>query len=175
MALNSYTYGTVAGVHRRVGWLTKGRAFFAGDTLPTLEEVEGALDNIAAEIHTYMATSSYPIETNATLTTTYPRVQAWLKMLNEDGAAAVLCMINPIAGNPDESQQSNPGTFWNKKYTKGLELIAKDGISKLGLDKSTTNASMLFSGSSEDSSGNTKKPIFTRAMSDYPASRDLTE
>lgn len=174
MAVNSYSYGTVDGVYRRVGWLTEGRAYFAGDTRPSLEEVEQTLDNIASEIHMNLATAGYPVNTNAALTTDSARVQGWLKALNEDGAAAALCQMNPIAGNP-ESGENNPSAFWSSKYKNGLKLITQGGLDALGLSRTTTNADMIYSGSSEDDDGNEKLPIFTRGMTDFPSSRDLTE
>lgn len=174
VTVNEYTYGTVDGMHRRIGWLTEGKTYFDGDTDPTLEEVVATLDDIASDIHINLAGAGYPVNTNAALTSGSPRVQRWLQTLNEDGAAAFLGQQNPIAGNP-ENGENNPVAYWKARFKAGLKLIAEGGLDSLGLDRGTTNASLLFSGSSQDENGNDKLPIFKRNTFDYPGSRSLTD
>jgi hypothetical protein len=174
MALNSYTYGTVLGVHRRIGWLNANRTYFDGSTNPTIEQVELTLDQVATEIHANLAKAGYPVSTKATLESSSPFSAKWLALLNEDGAAAFILMSNPLAYDPESAGQ-NPAKFWQSRYTNGLALLASGFLDDLDLPKTESESSLLYSGSSQDEDGYEKNPLFYRGQFDYPSSRSLTE
>ena len=174
MALSDYTYGTVEGVYRRIAWLMPGLAYFAGDTNPTMGQVESMLDDSASEIHARLAKAGYPVSTNTAITSSAPRAQRWLQALNEMGAALAILDMFPATGDPD-SGDNKAAARMGKRYTANLDLIAGDALNVLGLTRTTDTASMAYSGSSENEDGEDKLPLFTRGMMDYPASRSLTE
>lgn len=173
MSVNLYTYGTVKGVWRRIGWLNAGRMNFDGSTQPTLEQVEIALDQVASIIHARLTGAGYPASLKTDITTNAPRVSSWLERMNEDGAASDLLMTNPMAMDPDSAV--NPGKHWEKRFSEGLKLIDGPFLSDLGLARTNASSECLRSGSLENTDGETKLPIFTREMFDYPGSRSLTE
>jgi hypothetical protein len=174
MATDVYTYGTVAGVFRRVGWLTQGRRMFDGDTQPPLADVEKCLDDIASEIHANLSKNGYPVNTKASVDVTAPRAGHWLEQLNDDGCASFLLMTNPVTYDP-ESSMGNPSKYYTARYKNGLEMINTNFLVDLALAKTTDDTDMLFSGSTHDDEGVDKVPLFTRAMFDYPSSRSLTD
>lgn len=173
MTVDTYTYGTVAGVHRRIGWIVASRAPFDGTTQPALSEVEAALDGIASNIHAKLIEAGYPVNTKASVTTTSARLAKWLENINEDGAAADLLMTFPSATDPDSA--NNPPKYFSKRYEAGLSMIAGKTLDRFGLSREETLSEGLESGSYKTSDGDVKKPLFSRSMMDYPSSRSLTE
>lgn len=173
MSVDSYTYGTVKGVFRRVGWLNAGRKNFDGTTQPTLEQVELTLDQVASRIHSALASAGYPVSSKADLTTASARAAAWLGTLNDDGAAADVLMTNPMAMDPESAM--NPGKYWGNKFDAEMKLIAGSFLATLGLERTSASSAQLRSGSYQNTDGEDKLPIFTREMFDYPGSRSLTE
>lgn len=172
MTVDTYTYGTVDGVHRRIGWLV-GRAPFDGSTQPALSEVEAALDGIASEIHAKLMETGYPVNTKSSVNNTSAQLANWLERINEDGAAADVLMTFPSATDPDSAV--NPQKYYSKRYEAGLNMIASKAIDRFGLSREETLSEGLESGSYKNSDGAVKKPLFTRDMTDYPGSRSLTE
>ena len=170
MAVGTYTYGTVAGVEQRVGWVVDDRTFATGTT-PTLTEVEGILDQVASEIHRALAESGYPVSTKTTVTTDAPRAATWLTSLNEDGAASRVMMMSPYEAMPD-SENRPP---YETKFKNGLKAIAGIFLEQLGLSRERALSAYLVSGSYKTTTGNVKKPLFKRDTFDYPSSRSLTE
>ncbi len=171
--MNAYTYGTVKGVHRRMGWVVPGRRMFDGETVPTIEDVELTLDQSASEIHMRLSRAGYPVNTAATLATESPRAAAWLAALNEDGASAYLLGTMPQAFDP-ESAGVNPYKVCQKRFETGLTLIDTQALDSLDLSKDESESDQLWSGSSQDDDGYTKNPLFSRGMFDLPGSRSLT-
>lgn len=175
MAIGNYTYGTVAGVHRRISWVVPNRQYFDGHTTPTLADVETALDQIASEMHMLLAAGGYPINTAASVLTNSPRASAFLAALNEDGAAAQIAMLFPTAGD-SETGENRPAAYWEKRYRKGLELFGSEALTRLSLSREADAGDLAYSGSThDDTTGEDKVPLFTRGMTDYPNSRELTE
>ena len=174
MSVNSYTYGTVKGVHRRIGWIVPNRQMFDGESVPTAEDVEQTLDQAASEIHMRLARAGYPVNTAATLSADSPRAYAWLQALNEDGAGATLLGSLPQAFDPDTSGP-NAYKVLQGKWDNGLKLIDSRALDQLDLYKSDTDASEIYSGSLQDDEGYDKLPFFKRGMFDFPGSRSLTE
>src|SRR3990167_9452305 len=104
MALNSYTYGTVARVERIIGDIVESRKF-REETTPDKTNIEGALDDVASEIHMELAKHGYDVLTNAALTTLAPRVQLFLQHANSVGAAVYI--INTISAEAFVPQDEN--------------------------------------------------------------------
>jgi len=169
MAVSEYTYGTVALVESRVGWVVSGRTGFSGDTVPTITEVEAVLDQVAAEIHAVLLQNGYPADTKANITTNAPRAVAWLERLNVAGACADILQGFPVAG--DEESGYSPERFWSKIYENGKKLIAGSFLERMGLAKSYEISDMLVSTSLEDDEGNKKEPLFKRGMWGYPGNQ----
>lgn len=172
MSVKDTTYGTVAGIQVRVGWMVSSRTF-SGSTTPNTTQVEGILDQIASEIHAKLAEAGYPISTKAVVTAAAPRAADWLEQLNEDGASALLLMTNPVAGDPEEDK--DPSGYWKSRYKEGLKMIKGTFLSFLGLSRDREMSDHLVSGSYKNTDGEKKLPIFTRNVFDYPSSRTLTE
>ena len=173
MSVDSYTYGTVEGVHRRVGWVMNNRGPFDGTSQPALSEVEAILDDVASQVHAALSNAGYPVNTKAAMTTVSAQLAAWLARINDDGAAADILMTFPLALG--EQGSVSPAKYYADKFKAGLKEIEGRTIDRFGLSLSESLSSLLQSGSYKDTDGNVKKPLFTRDMTDYPGSRDLTE
>ena len=165
MAVGSYSYGTVAGVQQKVGWVVPARTFGAS-TVPTTIEVENIIDQIAAEIHAKLVDAGYPVNTAAAVLVSAPRVSKWLEMLNEAGACAEIVMSFAIAGDPESS--SNPSSYWKRRYEEGKKMIAGRFLNDLGLTRTNALSSHLVSTSTLDEDGNEKHALFTRKMFEVP-------
>ena len=174
MSVSDYCYGTVAGVHRRIGWLNASRQMFDGETQPTLADVESTLDQVAARIHAALMQAGYPASTYTAVNTLSARASLWLRALNEDGAAADLLMTFPLAGDP-ESGMKNTISHWEKLFKNGLELIAGNFLDSMGISRTAAMSDQLRSGSYKTEDGATKLPVFARDTFDYPSSRSLSE
>ena len=170
MSVGAYTYGTVARVEALVGDVVASRAFAAGTT-PTLTQVEAFLDDIAAQIVAELSGARYTVETATALATNQPRVHEFLRAINSYGAAALVLQTSPAVafmGGEEGEGGDRPTQLW-REYQRGLKMI-RDG--RLSAARSTIQ---VYAGSQEDEDGNTKKPIFTRDVTDYPSTWSLTE
>lgn len=172
MAVGDYTYGTVAGIQEKAGWVVASRTF-SGTTIPTDTQVEDWLDQIAAEIHAKLAEAGYPIQTKANVTTNAPRAVKWLENLNEAGVCAEIIMSYAVAGDPEANE--NPSGYWKAKYKNGLKMIAGTFLHHLGLSKERDSSDLLVCTSVLDEDGNEKHPLFKRDMFDYPGARSIVE
>ena len=168
MTVSSYCYGTVAGVQQKVGWVVPSRTFSAS-TVPTTTEVENILDQIAAEIHAKLTEAGYPVSTAAAVLAAAPRVSDWLEMLNEAGACAEIVMSFAIAGD-SQSGADYPASYWRKRYQDGLKMIPGRFLNDLGLTRTSELSEHLVSGSTYDTDGNEKLPLFKRKMWQVPGS-----
>ena len=166
MAVGAYSYGTVAGVQQKVGWVVPARTFSAS-TVPTTTEVENIIDQIAAEIHAKLVDAGYPATTAALVLSGAPRVAKWLEMLNEAGACAEIVMSFAIAGD-SQSGADYPASYWKNRYKDGLKMIAGRFLSDLGLTRTNALSAHLVSGSTYDEDGNLKHALFTRKMFEVP-------
>jgi len=166
MAVSTYTYGTVALVHDKIGWVVPSRAVFSASTVPTEAEVEAVLDAVANEIHAVLLENGYPADTKANVTTNAPRAVGWLERLNVAGACADILQSFPVAQN--EETGYNPEAYWRKVYENGKKLIIGVFLSRMGLSKSYESSGMLVSTSYEDKDGNEKVPFFKKRMWEVP-------
>jgi hypothetical protein len=162
MAVGSYTYGTVAGVTRKIGWTVPSRTF-TGSTVPTTTEVELTLDQIAADILVHLTNAGYPIKTKTEMTALAARVCEWLGDLNEMGASATLLM-GFVISNDSRTGSNSPEKFWRDHYEAGLKMIDGGSITNLGLSKGSEMSDLLVCTSLLDEDGNEKYPLFTRDM-----------
>jgi len=164
MSLKATTYGTVAGVEARVGHMVENRRFLE-TTTPSLEQVEKWLDQVGDEINGRLALKGYPV----------PAVDlTWrglLERINEDGAAVYAAQSHPYEADPDNPGQS-PASFYKKQYEAGLKLLDTQMGTAMG---EPAQAGVLpVCTSYQTSDGERKLPLFTRGMSDFPGSRELT-
>lgn len=176
MAVDSYTYGVVAGLQRRVGWMVPDKRFSA-NTSPTLGEVEQILDQVASRIHMQLQQHGYPVNTYAEVLALSAPAARWLRWLNEVGAAGELTQMFPMEAMPDydTSRFGHGRPSYSSDFKRGLQQIGTNALERLGLTKETESSSDLVCGSCTTTDGETKKPIFTRGMYDYPGTRSLVE
>ena len=172
MTVSTYTYGTVAGVQQRVGWVVPDRTF-GSSTTPTYAEVEHILDQIAADIHTKLAEAGYPIDTKTTITANAPRAATWLELLNELGACAEIVMSFAQAG--DTERDENPSGYYRSSYKNSLKMIGSNFLHHLGLSKERNLSDNLVCTSDLNEDGEEKKPLFKRSTFDYPGARTIVE
>ncbi len=170
MALDSKTYGTVARVEALVGDMVASRAFTT-NTQPKKAQVEVFLDNMASELNAALEVAGY----------TVPVVEAddevafeFLRAANVYGACVLVLTSSPAEAGLDlesEAMRTRIQTF-NGFMKRALDRIKEGRLDATKTDRAFRHA---YAGSQEDSAGNTKLPIFTRDIFDYPGSRSLTE
>lgn len=176
MAVGANTYGTVARVEALVGDVVASRTFGTG-TIPTLVQVELLLDDVAAELHAALAEGGWPIQTLANLTINAPRAVNWLALLNVYGACALVLQSLPYEAQASALPDAPPsrGNWFRKRFEDGIERIRTGNfLASMGLTR-TGRLEKIYAGSQENADGETKLPLFTRGMDDYPGSRSLTE
>lgn len=171
MALEANTYGTVARVEALVGDVVAGRTFGAATKPLNDDEVEDILDDIAADINIEWEGARYTLETAANLETNQPRVFDYLRSLNSIGAAAMVLDTLPSIsiGAGIDGEGGGRRDALQRRYLSGLKRIREGRI------RATRSAVRINVGSATDSDGRTKKPIFTRDLTDFPSTRSLTE
>ena len=168
MAVDANSYGASTGVERRVGDIVTSRAF-SSTTVPTLGQVELAIDDIAAEMNTMLQGVGYttPVSTGEVF------ARRWLQALNEDGAAAAILATMPqvaITITPEDA--SNRMAYYQRRYEEGLQRIEEG---KLRVGRAQGKLHGLTAGAATSSDGATKLPLFRRGMDDAPGTRELTE
>ena len=164
MTVKSSTYGTVAGVEARVGFVVETR-HFTETTTPSVAQAERYLDQVADELNGRLAARGYPVPAVDT------DFKALLARINEDGAAVYTAMSHPYEADPEREERS-PISFWKAQYEAGLKLIDSRLGEALG---ESLNGPEPVSGSYKNADGKVKLPLFTREMTDVPGSRSLTE
>lgn len=172
MAIDSYSYGTSAGVTQKAGWVVPDRTFASGST-PSDTEVHNIIDLVASEIHMAMAEAGYPRDTKDDVTISAPRAVKWLEQLNEMGAAADIIQNFGIAGDPENNER--PSGYWRKRYEDGLKLINGSALERMGLARTKDLSVNMVGTWYKNTDGERKKPLFKRGQFDYPSSRELTE
>ena len=172
MALDSNTYGTVAGVERLIGDIVESRTF-SGSTVPSTTQVEAELDNAGYDLNRELDQVGYTVPV---VEADYPTAFNFLKAANEYGAAAVLLATIPAEGyNPEEEIDTGAedrAKMYNIKFLHALKMIREN---KLRAARRIDRLERMFAGSQEDEDGNTKLPIFTRGQDDFPGRRPLTK
>ena len=174
MVVNVYSYGTVALVHDRIGWVIPARAVFSASTIPSESEVEVTLDSVANEIHAALLENGYPAELKTTITTNAPRAVGWLERLNVAGACAEILQMFPVAN--DEESGNSPEKVWRKIYENGLKLIRGAFLARMGLSRSYALSELLVSTATLDTDDNEKLPFFKKRMWEVPGTNaDVSE
>ncbi len=166
MAVGANSYGTVAKVQARVGDLVSGRAFSTG-TIPTLAQVEGLIDDVASRINMELRANGYnvPVANSDNDVEAY----AYLSYANSAGAAALALNTLPgIVLDPDA-----PDDHLNRRQSLWAELNAALKYIKEGhlpaTRNVTTEITKAWAGSSQDSDGKTREPVFTREVTSFPS------
>lgn len=173
MAVDADTYGTVEKVEGLVSDIATGMAFSA-TSKPTIGEVEQFLDNTASELNVALTFAEYSIPV---LLIDDKAAFNYLSYANSCGAAFLVLDALPAEAYTEPGQETpaqGRKQSLEKIFRRALKLVQDR---KLPATKTSDGSllSDLFIGSSEDSEGNTKKPIFTRGFADFPSSRSLTE
>ncbi len=162
MATSSDSYGNTTGIERLIGDLWVSRAITT-TTVPTLEQIETAIDDIGSELNVVLAGAGYvvPMSTSAD-----PIPSRWLESINNQGAAAILLGTIPMTAIAPESEDagSNRMQMYIGFYNRGLKRIEEE---KIRASRTSGRISGLVkAGSATDSNGDIKKPIFFRGLDD---------
>lgn len=176
MAVDTYTYGSVASVERIVGDIVDGRKF-GSTTVPSLAQVEAGLDEAASMMHLALAAAGYPVDLAATVLSDAPRAHAFLATVNSVGGAAIALDYAPaeaVVPQGEEIGQTRSQRLW-ARFNRGIKALEGEGLDALGLTKGSTVADKLVVGSYLNSDGKKKLPLFKRGGLDFPNTRDLTE
>lgn len=174
IALGANTYATQARIQALVGDLVTS-GVFTTLTSPTLVEVEAIADDIAAELNSNLELGGYTVPVAVG---NDPQAHAWLVAANSAGAAAMVLSTFPGAAlDPDAAEETSPvrnriSMLWGR-YRACLSAITRG---RFPATRSVSGfVAKAYAGSQEDSDGNTKSPIFTRSLTDYPGTWSLTE
>lgn len=164
------TYGSIERVQVYVGDIVDGRVFSV-NTVPKTTQVTEILNDISAEINVHLKRAGYsvPVTTAAS-----PNEKRFLDMEASKGAAAQVLKSLPGFSwtRPTEDQDAvNRINAYERDYRETLKAIDVRALGAAGL---TASRSRIKVGSAETTAGDTKRPLFTRAMTDFPASRRLT-
>lgn len=173
MAIDSSSYGTKIGVEALIGDIVASRTFGAGTT-PSETEMEAAIDAVANQINSLLDSVGYTVPVS---NANFPIAFGFLKACNNAGAAArLLGSVPPNVYDPDE-EIIDSGNSRQQTYINELNrCFARIRKQEIRADRRVDRFEHIFTGSQEDSSGNTKLPLFTRDLHDNPqAARPLTE
>lgn len=164
MPLDPSTYGTVARMEARIGDLVDGRLFSTG-TIPTLAQMEGLLDDVAAQLNSTLKRYGYTVPVALA---DDPEAYAWLRAANSAGAAALA--LNTVPGESLDPETPDPilnrrQGLWAEfnailKAIRNNEFPATRSV--------TTLVSKAYAGSQKDTDGEDTEAIFTRKLTDYP-------
>ena len=175
MTVDSYTYCQPTDIQGLVGDIVPNRAF-SGSTSPSLTDVEGTCNTIAAIIHAKLADEGYAILTNTVMLSTYPLVQGFLKSLNIFGACSLLMQAVPgMAIDPSDSEAPNSrANQFKKQFNDGLKSIDGQVIDLLGMQRLIRRTQRVTAVQNLDPvTGFHKEPLFWRGQNDIPGSRSL--
>jgi len=175
MTVDTYTYCQPSDIQGLVGDIVPNRAF-SGNTSPSLADVEGTCNTIAAIIHAKLADEGYPLLTNAAMSSTYPLVQGFLKSLNIFGTCSLLLQSVPgMAIDPSDSDAPNArANQFKKQFNDGLKSIGGQVIDLLGMARTTRRTQRVTAVQNLDpDTSYHKDPFFRRGMTDIPGSRSL--
>lgn len=143
---------------------------FTTTTVPTLDQVCLILDQTATELNRELDAAGYsaPVSTGDIIAT------EWLRNINEMGAAALVLGTLPITAITPESEDAgaNRGQLYQGFYNRALTTIQEQ---RLRASRRRQRLGAVFSGSQSDSDNNRKLPLFKRSLTDFPATRRLTE
>lgn len=170
MATSSDSYGTSTGIERLIGDIVIDRAF-STLTVPTLLQVELAIDDIASELNRELAAAGFQVPVS---TTVNPMEARWLEGINNKGAAAdILSYIPMTAIVPGgEDAGSNRMELYQFQVNKALTAIQENRFTAA---RTRGRLGAVFSGSQQNSDGNRKLPIFKRDDGRTPGLDNFTE
>lgn len=171
MAVGANSYGTVAKVEAMVGDLVASRTF-AVSTTPTLAQVESFIDERASELNVALAYSGYTVPVDSD---NDPTTHEWLAYINSVGASLSVLSALPAmswAEPGEEIPSQGRRQYYENIWRSAIKRIESQRLSASG---SGHRSNELKAGSAQDSSGNTKNPIFTRSLTDFPGSRTLVD
>jgi len=170
MATSSDSYGTSTGVERLIGDIFVSRTV-TSTTVPTLLQVELAIDDVASELNRELAASGFQVPVS---TTVNPMEARWLEGINNKGAAAdILSYIPMTAIVPGgEDAGSNRMELFQFQVNKALTAIQENRFTAA---RTRGRLGAVFGGSQQDSNGKRKLPIFTREDGRTPGLDSFTE
>ncbi len=171
MAVGSNSYGTVERVASLTRDIPDGGAF-SSSTTPTTTEVETWIDDVSDEVNHALRAARYTVP----VANSGDDVEAFgmlTKVVCEEVAFIVNNMFPGEAMDPDDPNPlQNRKAGWHSSY---LKLLMRIDEQRFAATRATSRTGNVWSGAQKDSGGDTKLPLFTRGMTDYPASRSLTE
>ena len=144
MAVDSNTYGAVAGVEGLARELTKGSATagtFDTSTVPTLAQVEALLDDGARLLNLRLAGLGF------TTPVTDTTVKAMLAPVNEKYGLAMAWRSREMA--KAEASESTQGDRWYREFERDVkELLAGNGkaLITLGIGRTSELSAGLYAG-----------------------------
>lgn len=166
--VGTLSYCDVIQVESIIGDLAASRKF-TDSTVPSTTEVETAIDTVAGEINSHLETGGYAVPVDHE---NFPSAFQLLKNANAFGAAAQVLLSRPAISFTEGGEPNDRGGFYFKIKKDALDLI--DGR-KIKAGSSGEDYFKPFSGSQQNADGDKKLPIFTRDVTDFPTSRNLTE
>lgn len=171
MATSTNSYGNTTGVERLIGDIVINRAF-STTTVPTLNQVELMIDDIAAELNVALSANGYSVPVS---TASDPITHRWLEGINNYGAAALalgslpMTAISPGQEDAGTNRMEMYQAFFNRAITRIEDK-------KVRASKSPrTRLGAVISGSQQTTDGDRKLPIFKRGADKTPGTRGLTE
>ena len=170
MPTSSNSYGSSTGIERLVGDIVVSRDFTA-TSVPTSDQVDLIIDDIASEINVALAANAYTVPVS---TADDPIVHRWLESINNYGAAAMVLGTLPMTAIApgQEDVGVNRMEMYQAFFNRGMTRIADK---KVAAARTRGRLGAVFAGSQEDSDGERKTPIFTRGMDRTPGTRSITE
>lgn len=160
MALDTNSYGSVAGVVAYVRHMTNAMGTFDSSTSPTLTEVEAFLDQSSDMLNGWLARNKYTIPvTQADCVAILSRYANW-------GAAGLceLSMRNSGYSAEDENRRENK---FLKLFNQAETFINSGALAQLGAAQTTDSLPPALSGlrfGGQTRSGQALRPIFSRRM-----------
>lgn len=171
-SLRRNTYGHVSGVEALVGDLVSSRTF-TDSTVPSYTQVQTMLDAVASEMNVELEQNGYaapPIAADD------PNAYRLCVHANNAGAAARVLSMLPMESYvfPDETRTGGDRReMLDRELWHFIQRVRRQEFPATRSDRLLKN---LYSGSAIDrDTSETKKPLFTRAGTDFPSSRSLTE
>lgn len=157
MALDSNSYGTVAGTAAYVKHLTNATGTFDTTTAPTLTEVEAFIDQASDVLNGYLARNRYVIPV-----THADAIKVLARFANL--GAAGMCELSLRSGGMTEDENNRQNAFL-KLFKEAEAYIASGALAALGAGVQSTGvppplAGLRFGGQTR--TGQALKPIFTR-------------
>jgi len=177
MAVDADSYGTIERLEAIVGDIvinSSSARTFSTSTIPTLIQAEGFIDDIAAELNTALINAGY---VSPVVVGDDKAAFNYLRYANTCGAALLALDSLPVESYQGPDFTNIPvgrrGHCQNV-YLAALKVIREEKLTATQV-AGASHLGELAIGSSVNSDGDTKLPIFTRDVTDNPSSRNLTK